>query len=62
MEDLVHDGVPPADQPFELLCEDHVGTYAILFLVDGGTVRGIAGIQTNSSKQPWLAGACVDGL
>jgi hypothetical protein len=29
---FTHDGVPPADQPFELLCEDHVGTYVIPFL------------------------------
>src|SRR6202163_4176067 len=29
---FTHDGVPPADQSFELLCEDHVGTYVIPFL------------------------------
>jgi hypothetical protein len=28
----VHEGEPPADQPLELLCEDHVGTYIIPFL------------------------------
>jgi len=27
-----HKGTPPADQPLELLCEDHVGTYVIPFL------------------------------
>jgi hypothetical protein len=27
-----HDGDPPADQPFEVLCEDHVGTYVVPFL------------------------------
>ena len=27
-----HEGTPPADQPHELLCEDHVGTYVIPFL------------------------------
>ena len=27
-----HDGTPPTDQPLELLCEDHVGTYVIPFL------------------------------
>jgi hypothetical protein len=27
-----HDGAPPTDQPLELLCEDHVGTYVIPFL------------------------------
>lgn len=25
-------GDPPSDLPFELLCEDHVGTYVIPFL------------------------------
>jgi hypothetical protein len=28
---FTHDGVPPADQPLELLCEDHVGTYVVPF-------------------------------
>jgi len=28
----MHDGTPPADEPLELLCEDHVGTYVIPFL------------------------------
>jgi hypothetical protein len=27
-----HDGTPPPDRPFELLCEDHVGTYVVPFL------------------------------
>jgi len=27
-----HDGTPPPDEPLELLCEDHVGTYVIPFL------------------------------
>jgi hypothetical protein len=25
-------GDPPSDQPFELLCEDHIGTYVLPFL------------------------------
>ena len=29
---FTHQRVPPADQPLELLCEDHVGTYVIPFL------------------------------
>lgn len=29
---FIHEGDPPADQPPELLCEDHVGTYVIPFL------------------------------
>ena len=27
-----HDGEPPAEEPLELLCEDHVGTYVVPFL------------------------------
>ena len=29
---LHSEGSPPADQPLEILCEDHVGTYVIPFL------------------------------
>jgi hypothetical protein len=29
---FTHEGVPPTDQPRELLCEDHAGTYVIPFL------------------------------
>ncbi len=29
---FTHDGEPPANQPFEVLCEDHVGTYVVPFL------------------------------
>ena len=32
LDAFIHDGVPPAEQPLELLCEDHVGTYVIPFL------------------------------
>lgn len=28
---FTHEGVPPADQPLEVLCEDHVGTYLVPF-------------------------------
>jgi hypothetical protein len=28
---FTHAGVPPAEEPLELLCEDHVGTYVIPF-------------------------------
>jgi hypothetical protein len=27
-----HEGSPPTDQPLEILCEDHIGTYLIPFL------------------------------
>ena len=29
-----YEGTPPADQPLELLCEDHIGTYVIPFLCE----------------------------
>jgi len=29
---FIHEESPPADQPLEILCEDHVGTYVIPFL------------------------------
>jgi hypothetical protein len=29
---FIHEGEPPGDQPLEVLCEDHVGTYVIPFL------------------------------
>jgi hypothetical protein len=29
---FIHEGKPPTDQPLEVLCEDHVGTYVIPFL------------------------------
>lgn len=32
LEAFAHDGDPPVDQPLELLCEDHVGTYVVPFL------------------------------
>jgi len=32
LDAFTHQGVPPADQPLELLCEDHVGTDVIPFL------------------------------
>jgi hypothetical protein len=28
---FIHEGDPPVDQPLELLCEDHIGTYVIPF-------------------------------
>jgi len=31
LDAFIHEGDPPADQPLELLCEDHVGTYVIPF-------------------------------
>jgi hypothetical protein len=28
----IYEGSPPTDEPLEVLCEDHVGTYVIPFL------------------------------
>ena len=53
-----HDGTPPTDQPLELLCEDHVGTYVIPFLADGAMAPGEASILTNASKPQWLVDEC----
>jgi len=42
--DFTHEGAPPADQPLELLCEDHVGTYVVPFLCrwTSGTWQSVA--------------------
>ena len=32
LDAFTHDGDPPANEPLELLCEDHVGTYVVPFL------------------------------
>jgi hypothetical protein len=32
IDDFDHEGSPPTDEPLEILCEDHVGTYVIPFL------------------------------
>ena len=29
IDDFIHEGSPPNDQPLQILCEDHVGTYVI---------------------------------
>src|SRR5258708_36123757 len=41
---FTHQGLPPADQPLELLCEDHVGTYVVPFLCrwSGGALQSAA--------------------
>jgi hypothetical protein len=31
IDDFVHEGSPPSDQPLQIVCEDHVGTYVIPF-------------------------------
>lgn len=29
---FIHRGTPPTNEPLEVLCEDHVGTYVIPFM------------------------------
>ena len=31
IDDFIHEGSPPNDQPLQILCEDYVGTYVIPF-------------------------------
>ncbi len=31
LDAFTHGGDPPANEPLELLCEDHVGTYVVPF-------------------------------
>jgi hypothetical protein len=40
---FAHEGSPPADEPDEILCEDHVGTYVLPFLCrwDDGVWKSI---------------------
>ena len=51
----IHEGMPPEDQPLELLCEDHVGTYVIPFLCRwrNGAWQGL---DTNSRIEATVVG------
>jgi hypothetical protein len=31
MDAFAHEGEPPAEEPLEVLCEDHVGSYVLPF-------------------------------
>jgi hypothetical protein len=53
---FIHEGDPPADQPLELLCEDHVGTYVIPFLcrLSSGVWRSVdAGKRIEATVIGW---------
>lgn len=53
---FTHEGVPPADRPLELLCEDHVGTYVIPFLCqwNNGAWQSVnAGVQIQATVVGW---------
>jgi hypothetical protein len=32
IDNFIHEGSPANDEPLQILCEDHVGTYVIPFL------------------------------
>ena len=60
IDTFTYKGVPPPDQPLELLCEDHVGTYVIPFCADGAAVLGTVRIAAAQSKRGSSAGASVE--
>jgi hypothetical protein len=54
LDAFVHEGDPPAEEPFDLLCGDHVGTFAIPFLVDGlATIGKYGNGRARSSHGDW---------
>ena len=53
---FTHEGDPPTDQPLEILCEDHVGTYVIPFLcrLSGGAWQSVdTGSRIEASVIGW---------
>jgi hypothetical protein len=55
---FTHEGAPPADQPLEVLCEDHVGTYLIPFpcrWADGGWTNADSGERIEATVIGWRA-------
>jgi hypothetical protein len=52
------EGQPPPDQPVQVLCEDHSGTYQLPFacrFIDGAWRNHDSGGPVG---QPWSAGGC----
>ena len=55
IDDFIHEGRPPIDQPLQILCEDHNGTYVILFLCrwrEGGNRDFLAGPWLDQARGP----------
>ena len=54
LDQFAHEGDPPADQPLELLCEDHVGSYVIPFPCrwSSGTWESVATTKEDG-QQGW---------
>jgi hypothetical protein len=45
-----HEGSPPTDQPLEIVCEDHVGTYVFRFYANGAMAPGKMPKLADTSK------------
>jgi hypothetical protein len=59
---FTHQGVPPANQPLEVLCEDHVGTYVIPFLCRWSSGAWHS-VDTSKPIEATVVGwRCVTGL
>lgn len=58
LKDFTTQGDPLSDRPFELLCEDHVGTYTIPFpcqWVQGVWANGATGDPIDADVLGWRA-------
>jgi hypothetical protein len=58
IDDFTHEGEPPAEEPLEILCEDHVGTYVIPFLCrwSSGDWKNVAtGARIEATVIGWRA-------
>ena len=52
------EGAPSVDQPFEVLCEDHVGTYVIPYpcrFADGAWRNAATGDEIQATVIGWRA-------
>ena len=55
---FISEGAPSADQPFEVLCEDHVGTYVIPYpcrFSDGAWRNAATGDEIQATVIGWRA-------
>ena len=57
IDDFIHEGSPPNDQPLQILCEDHVGAYVISF-----PCRWREGIWENAKTSRRIEARLVGGL
>ena len=60
IDEFTHDGASPADQPLEILCEDHVGTYLVPFpcrWTDGDWTNADTGERIEAAVIGWRTSA-----